>query len=69
MNLIRTLFNLSVSYMFIDSSRNYNPVERRSKGGKERYPKGSHKSSKSLQAINLHNSGSSDGVGLNNTSG
>ncbi|GFZ03624.1 microtubule end binding protein EB1A [Actinidia rufa] len=48
---------------------NYNPVERRSKGGKERYPNGSHKSSKSLQASNLHNSGSSDGVGLNKTSG
>ncbi|PSS07896.1 Microtubule-associated protein RP/EB family member 1A like [Actinidia chinensis var. chinensis] len=50
-------------------NENYNPVERRSKGGKERYPNGSHKSSKSLHASNLHNSGSSDGVGLNKTSG
>ncbi|XP_021820692.1 microtubule-associated protein RP/EB family member 1B isoform X2 [Prunus avium] len=50
-------------------NENYNPVERRCKGGKDRYPKGSQKSSKSLQANNLHNPGSGDTVGLNKTSG
>ncbi|XP_052179933.1 microtubule-associated protein RP/EB family member 1A isoform X2 [Diospyros lotus] len=38
-------------------NENYNPVERRSKGGRERIPKGSHKRSKSLQANNSHDSG------------
>nr|XP_011464375.1 PREDICTED: microtubule-associated protein RP/EB family member 1B isoform X2 [Fragaria vesca subsp. vesca] len=33
-------------------NENYNPVERRCKGGKERHPKGSQKISKSLQANN-----------------
>ncbi|PKI63236.1 microtubule-associated protein RP/EB family member 1B [Punica granatum] len=37
-------------------NENYNPVERRSKGGRERHSKGSQKSSKSLQA----NNGSAD---------
>ena len=45
-----------------NDSRNYNPVERRCKGGKER--KGSQKSSKSLQANNLPNRGSTDGIFL-----
>ncbi|BFG32746.1 microtubule-associated protein RP/EB family member 1A [Prunus yedoensis var. nudiflora] len=50
-------------------NENYNPVERRCKGGKDRYPKGSQKPPKSLQANNLHNPGSGDTVGLNKTSG
>ncbi|KAG5536647.1 hypothetical protein RHGRI_024165 [Rhododendron griersonianum] len=50
-------------------NENYNPKERRSKGGKERCPKGSHRSSKSLQANNLHNSGSGEGMGLNKSFG
>ncbi|XVE54815.1 hypothetical protein DITRI_Ditri03aG0112900 [Diplodiscus trichospermus] len=41
-------------------NENYNPVERRLKGGKERNLKGFNKSSKSLQANNLHNSASGD---------
>ncbi|KAK9277939.1 hypothetical protein L1049_027496 [Liquidambar formosana] len=48
---------------------NYNPVERRIKGGKDRNPKGSHKCSKSLQANNSHNPGSADGMGPHKTSG
>ncbi|XP_038724369.1 microtubule-associated protein RP/EB family member 1A-like isoform X2 [Tripterygium wilfordii] len=39
-------------------NENYNPVERRSKGGKDRSSKGSQKITKSLQANNMHNSGS-----------
>ncbi|KAH7851967.1 hypothetical protein Vadar_018968 [Vaccinium darrowii] len=50
-------------------NENYNPVDRRSKGGKERCSKGSHRISKSLQANNLNNSGSGEGMGLNKTSG
>ncbi|KAF5957632.1 hypothetical protein HYC85_004857 [Camellia sinensis] len=50
-------------------NENYDPVERRSKGGKERYPKGSYKNSKSLQANNLHNSGSGCGIGLGTKQG
>ncbi|KAM0972985.1 hypothetical protein ACFX13_016634 [Malus domestica] len=46
-----------------------NPVERRSKGGKDRHPKGAQKISKSLQSSNLHNPGSGDAIGLNKTSG
>ncbi|KAK6249953.1 hypothetical protein SCA6_003958 [Theobroma cacao] len=49
-------------------NENYNPVERRVKGGKERNSKGSHKSSKSLQANNLHNSASGDIAGINKNS-
>ncbi|KAK8476922.1 hypothetical protein V6N11_058009, partial [Hibiscus sabdariffa] len=41
-------------------NENYDPVERRLKGGKEKNLKGSHKSSKSLQANSLHNSASGD---------
>lgn len=37
-------------------NENYNPIERRSKGGKERNSKGPQKISKSLQGNNLHNS-------------
>lgn len=48
-------------------NENYNPVERRSKGGKDRHPKGQ-KTSKSLQANNSFNSGSTDAIGLNKTS-
>ncbi|XWS37460.1 hypothetical protein CRYUN_Cryun19dG0044800 [Craigia yunnanensis] len=49
-------------------NENYNPVERRLKGGKERNLKGSNKSSKSLQANNLHNSASGDTTGINKNS-
>ncbi|KAG1342466.1 Microtubule-associated protein RP/EB family member 1A [Cocos nucifera] len=42
-------------------NENYNPVERRCKGGKERNLRGSHKLSKSLQANSLPNRGSIDG--------
>ncbi|KAI3463989.1 hypothetical protein Pfo_020652 [Paulownia fortunei] len=42
-------------------NENYNPVERRTKGGKERNIKGSQKNSKSLQTSNSVNSGSCDG--------
>lgn len=56
-------------HIFLCSPRNYNPVERRVKGGKERNSKGSHKSSKSLQANNLHNSASGDIAGINKNSG
>ncbi|KAJ0104714.1 hypothetical protein Patl1_17811 [Pistacia atlantica] len=51
-------------------NENYNPVERRSKGGKERISRGgSLKISKSLQANNMHNAGSGDTVGHNKASG
>ncbi|KAB2633502.1 microtubule-associated protein RP/EB family member 1A [Pyrus ussuriensis x Pyrus communis] len=50
-------------------NENYNPVERRCKGGKDRHPRGAQKISKSLQASNLHNPGTGDTVGLNKTSG
>lgn len=50
-------------------NENYNPVERRSKVGKDRNFKGSNKNSKSLQANNLHHQGSVDGMGVNKTSG
>lgn len=43
-------------------NENYNPVERRCKGAKERNPKGSHKGSKSLQSSNMPNIGSVDGA-------
>ncbi|XP_047968204.1 microtubule-associated protein RP/EB family member 1B [Salvia hispanica] len=44
-------------------NENYDPVERRSKGGKERNPKASQKNSKSLQTNNsLSSSASSNGV-------
>lgn len=41
-------------------NENYNPIERRGKGGKERSSKGPQKTSKSLQANNLHNAASRD---------
>jgi hypothetical protein len=47
-NYFLKLFILEI--IFSLSSRNYNPMERRSKGGKERGPKGSCKSTKTLQA-------------------
>ncbi|MCL7033056.1 hypothetical protein MKW94_024801 [Papaver nudicaule] len=50
-------------------NENYNPVERRCKGGKERHPKGSTKASKSLQPNNLPHHGSGDAPGCNKTSG
>ncbi|XP_011009581.1 PREDICTED: microtubule-associated protein RP/EB family member 1A-like [Populus euphratica] len=49
-------------------NENYNPVERRSKGGKDRNSKGSQKTTKSLQANNMHNSASGDPVDLNKMS-
>lgn len=51
------------------SYRNYNPVERRCKGVKDRNPKGSQKNPRSLQTNNMHNHGSGDTVGLNKASG
>ncbi|KAJ4712134.1 Microtubule-associated protein RP/EB [Melia azedarach] len=50
-------------------NENYNPVERRSKGGKERSSKGGQKISKSLQTNNMHNTGSGDTIGHHKTSG
>ncbi|KAL7098765.1 hypothetical protein ACP275_09G038800 [Erythranthe tilingii] len=47
---------------------NYNPAERRNKGGKERNSKGSQKNFKSLQTNNSLNSVSSDGMGSNKIS-
>lgn len=49
------------------SCRNYNPVERRSKGGRERSVKGSNKMPKSLQTNNTPPNSSS--VGLTKASG
>ncbi|KAI5683721.1 hypothetical protein M9H77_04949 [Catharanthus roseus] len=49
-------------------NENYNPVERRSKGGKERNSKGLQKNSKSLQTNNSHNPGTGDGA-INKISG
>ncbi|KAE8674709.1 Microtubule-associated protein RP/EB family member 1C [Hibiscus syriacus] len=46
-------------------NENYDPVERRHKGGKEKSLKGSHKSSKSLQANSLHNSVCGDAAAIN----
>ncbi|KAK6920857.1 EB1, C-terminal [Dillenia turbinata] len=51
------------------TNENYNPVERRSKGCKERSSRNSQKSSKSLQANNSHNHSSGDGTGTTNISG
>lgn len=45
-------------------NENYNPVERRGKGGKERNSKGSQKNSKSFQT---NNTGSGDAAGLRNS--
>ncbi|KAK9669264.1 hypothetical protein RND81_13G120300 [Saponaria officinalis] len=50
-------------------NENYDPVERRCKGGKERSVKTCLKSSKSLQTNNMHNIGSGDRVGVRKTSG
>lgn len=49
-------------------NENYNPVERRTKGGKERNIKGSQKNFKSLQTNRSLNSGLSDGMGSNKIS-
>ncbi|KAH9775697.1 Microtubule-associated protein RP/EB family member 1B [Citrus sinensis] len=49
-------------------NENYNPVERRCKGGKERSSRGSQKISKSLQTNNMHNAGSGD-IGHSKISG
>lgn len=50
-------------------NENYDPLERRAKGGKEKYPKGSQKNSKSLQTKNPLNSASCNGVSSNRISG
>ncbi|KDP31234.1 hypothetical protein JCGZ_11610 [Jatropha curcas] len=50
-------------------NENYNPVERRIKGGKDRNSKGCPKTSKSLQSNIMHNSASGEPVGLSKTSG
>lgn len=49
-------------------NENYNPVERRNKGGKERCLR-PQKSSKSLQTSNRHDHGIEDGLGINKVSG
>ncbi|KAK6122983.1 hypothetical protein DH2020_043282 [Rehmannia glutinosa] len=49
-------------------NENYNPVERRTKGGKDRNLKGSQKSFKSLQTNNSLNSSSCNGMGSNKIS-
>lgn len=49
--------------------RNYNPVERRTKGGRERFSKSLQKNSKSLQANNVCNISSTDTVGVTKASG
>ncbi|CAM8939890.1 unnamed protein product [Rhodiola kirilowii] len=48
-------------------NENYNPVERRSKGGSSRILRSTQKNSKSLQTNNAHNSG--DGLGARRISG
>lgn len=48
------------------SSRNYDPVERRCKGAKEKNSKCSQKGSKSLQTNNFPGVGSDNGTGTNN---
>ncbi|KAF5189852.1 Microtubule-associated protein RP/EB family member 1B [Thalictrum thalictroides] len=50
-------------------NENYNPVERRCRGGRERSSKGSHKATKSLHVNNVTNFGASDGAGSNKISG
>ncbi|CAA7027805.1 unnamed protein product [Microthlaspi erraticum] len=50
-------------------NENYNPVERRSKGGKERSVKGTNKMPKSLQTNNNHAPPNSSLVGLSKASG
>ncbi|KAF2311336.1 hypothetical protein GH714_021862 [Hevea brasiliensis] len=50
-------------------NENYNPVERRIKGGKDRNSKGGQRTSKSLQSNNMHNSVSGDPVGLSKMPG
>ncbi|KAL2244250.1 microtubule-associated protein RP/EB family member 1B [Sesamum indicum] len=50
-------------------NENYNPMERRTKGGKEKNLKGSQKNFKSLQTNNSLNPGSCDGTGSNKISG
>lgn len=48
-------------------NENYNPVERRCKGAKERNAKGSQKGSKSFQTNNCSSLGSDEGAGINNS--
>ncbi|XP_010515075.1 PREDICTED: microtubule-associated protein RP/EB family member 1A-like [Camelina sativa] len=50
-------------------NENYNPVERRSRGGKERSVKGVNKIPKSLQTNNNHPSSNSSSIGLTKASG
>ncbi|CAN8254911.1 unnamed protein product [Cochlearia groenlandica] len=50
-------------------NENYNPVERRSKGGKERIVKGCNKMPKSLQTNNNHLPPNSSSVGISKASG
>ncbi|KAJ7956375.1 Microtubule-associated protein RP/EB [Quillaja saponaria] len=50
-------------------NENYDPVERRTRGGKDRNLKGSLKNSKSLQTNIMNNSGSGDTVTHNRNSG
>ncbi|KAH8487109.1 hypothetical protein Peur_069535 [Populus x canadensis] len=50
-------------------NENYNPLERRSKGGRDRNSRGSQKNTKPQQASNMHNSSSGYTVDLNKMSG
>ncbi|XP_057948773.1 microtubule-associated protein RP/EB family member 1A-like isoform X1 [Malania oleifera] len=50
-------------------NENYDPLERRCKGGKEKNPKGALRSSKSLQANSLSHSVSGYGTGINKITG
>lgn len=60
---INSIFFPSCHQLFLECfNRNYNPVERRCKGGKERSVKGCQKTAKSLQANNMHSPGSGDPV-------
>ena len=61
LTVIKCLFLTKALRKLCSCSRNYNPVERRSKGCKERVSKGSNKPSKSLQANRLSGADPTDG--------
>ncbi|CAK9173007.1 unnamed protein product [Ilex paraguariensis] len=70
MNDLTQFYLQSICFLrFFESSRNYNPVDRRSKGNKERNPKGSLRTSKSLQANKCYNPGLGTKEGKANTIG
>lgn len=73
--LWHTYIGICISLYFLKklnivlSSRNYNPVERRGKGGKDRNVKSSLKNSKSLQTNIMNNPASGNTLNPNKTSG